>query len=545
MSQLRHFVLLILCGSVLLLISTFATGVTADADPGPLTPTYFVHLPVVNTPQTITNCRYGATIRQKNIDGYWLPTLGTGHYINFTTNRDDILPEETPFMFQIRVRQDREDGVYLPRVFFSPPLTMDEDGLGPLVLANRGEVWLVGNEPDVANPVQDNIMPSTYAHAYHDVYHFIKDLDPTAQVAIGGLSMFTPGRRQYMDIVWNTYWKAFGTAMPVDIWNIHLYILSEIRPWDGGHSDGKVALGTDPALAYKAPSGEPPHIECPKDDVICRAEHDDIQMFKEQIIDLRQWMKEHKQQDKPLILTEFSLLYPFLDYDDPINPSQCFLRDEFGGCFTQQRVSNFMRQTLDFLENGKDPDLGYPEDDYRLVQQWTWYSMWTEGERSGSSSNFLRDGYQVYDPGSPGALTQVGQMYRRRIMESDRRVNLVAAEPAEIVVRGIQPGETVNVNISLDFYNNGATPISTPVVAAFFRDAALQDVIGGKAVNPQVEGIIQGCSWEHPTHRATVTWKNLPLGTHQFWAKIDPDNKVPGEVSETDNVVRGTVTILP
>lgn len=543
--RLRTVVLLVFLTGAMIFVSLLAGGVTADTDPEPLVPTYFAHMPLVSKPLQLTSCRYGVTMRQNNLDSYWQPTLGAGHYINFTTNRDGVLSDEMPIMFQIRVRQDRQDGVYLPRVFFTPPLTMDGAGLGPIVLANPGQVWLVGNEPDVANPVQDNILPSTYAHAYHDVYHFIKDLDPTAQVAIGGLSMFTPGRQQYMDIVWDTYWKAFGKAMPVDIWNIHLYILSEIRPWDGGHSDGKVALGTDPALALKAPSAEPPHIECPKDDVICRAEHDDINLFKKQIINLRRWMKAHQQQDKPLILTEFSLLYPFVDYDDPINPSQCFLRDEFGGCFTQQRVSSYMQQTLDFLENGKDPQLGYPEDDFRLVQQWTWYSMWTESERSGASSNLLRDDYQAYTPGSSGALTRVGQTYRQRVIESDRRVNLVAAEPADIVVSGVGPGETIPVNISLDFYNNGASPITTPVVVAFFSDAALQQVIGGKEVNPQVDGIIQGCSWGRPTHQATVTWHDLPPGTHHFWAKIDPDNQVPGEVSEQDNVVQGTVTVLP
>lgn len=502
-------------------------------------------MPFLSTRPDISNCRYGVTIRKQAQDVLWLATIGTGHYINFSTKPNPLAPLNSQFMFQIRIRQDREDGVYLPHVFISPPLNMNDGGLGKIVQANPGRLWLVGNEPDVANPVQDNILPSTYAYAYHDVYHFIKSVDPTAQVAIAGMSMFTPGREEYLEIVWNTYWKAFGTGMPVDVWNIHLYILSEIRPWDGGNSDGKVALGTNPALALKAPSGDQPQLQCPRDDVVCRAEHDDIGIFKEQLIAMRTWMKAHKQQDKPLILTEFSLLYPFLDYDDPINPTQCFLRDEFGGCFTQQRVSDYMEKTLDFLEGYKDPNLGYPEDDYHLVQQWTWYSMWTEGESAGSSSNLLRDSYPNYEPGAEGALTQVGETYRQRILESDHRVNLVAGKAANVTVKASHPGEKVNAQIALDFYNNGAVAITDPVVVTFFRDQALKDVIGGIAVIPEDDGIIPGCSWGQPTHSASLIWADLPAGTHRYWAKVDPDNKIKPEVSEQDNLLSGTVTVLP
>jgi hypothetical protein len=90
-------------------------------------------------------------------------------------------------------------------------------------------------------------------------------------------------------------------------------------------------------------------------------------------------MKEHGQQNKPLILSEYSLLYPFEDYDDPINPTQCYLQDEFGKCFTAARVSSFMTRTFQYLETATDPNLGYPLDNYRLVQQWLWFSMYYEG----------------------------------------------------------------------------------------------------------------------------------------------------------------------
>jgi hypothetical protein len=34
-----------------------------------------------------------------------------------------------------------------------------------------------------------------------------------------------------------------------------------------------------------------------------------------------------------------------------------------------------MYATFDFFITSKDPDLGYPADDNRLVQRWLWYSL--------------------------------------------------------------------------------------------------------------------------------------------------------------------------
>jgi hypothetical protein len=38
-------------------------------------------------------------------------------------------------------------------------------------------------------------------------------------------------------------------------------------------------------------------------------------------------------------------------------------------------LKTFMRETFDFLVNTQDPELGYPADGNRLVQQWLWYSV--------------------------------------------------------------------------------------------------------------------------------------------------------------------------
>jgi hypothetical protein len=78
-------------------------------------------------------------------------------------------------------------------------------------------------------------------------------------------------------------------------------------------------------------------------------------------------MKQQGFQDKPLIISEYGVLLPstYIGYGPGYG-------DE---AFGDHVLKVFMRETFDFLVNAKDPDLGYPADDNRLVQQWMWYSL--------------------------------------------------------------------------------------------------------------------------------------------------------------------------
>lgn len=502
---------------------------------------------VVNTP-TETNCRYGVNNRPGLPGNQWMTAIGVGHYINFRADPVGYdVPESVKLEPQVRVQQDQLNGEFLPSYSVVPPLNMGVNGLGQEILNNMGSLWIVGNEPDVAHPTQDNMLPTMYATAYHDVYHFIKQVDPYAYVAFAGLSMMTPGRLQYMDIVWDTYLQKYGTPMPVDVWNMHLYILPEKGFDENGNprnSDGKIALGTDPALAKREVNG-PPEIECPKEEVYCRAEHDSISIFKEQLIAMRTWMKNHGQQNKPLFLSEFSLLYPFVGYDDPVNPSECYLMDEYGKCFTQARVISYMNKTMDYLETAKSPDLGYPADGYRLVQQFAWYSMWTDAEMTGSSSNLLVSDYYNYSPDAPNALTQVGQAYRDRVFSRSRDVNLVAEAAPNVTAKAAIVSNTANVEIAVGFSNWGSAFIVKPFWVTFYSDAALTKIIGKTQVEPGLTGFINGCSWGRVTDWASVPWNGLPVGIYQFWAKIDSQGSIPNETNEGDNVISGKVTVAP
>jgi hypothetical protein len=549
MNRLRHILLLSIFIVSFLITSAIHNNAAAESGPDnsidESNNTLLTYIPIAANTPTLTNCRYGVNNRPGLPGNQWMTAIGVGHYINFLAfPHGQPVPDSVELLFQVRMQQEQKDGEYLPSVIFMPPLTMEEDGLGPVVLANPGRLWMVGNEPDVANVSQDNVLPTTYAWAYHEVYHFIKELDPTAHIANGGLSMMTPGRRQYLNIVWNTYLDAFGEEMPVDVWNMHLYILSEIRQSDGGNSDGKIALGTDPALAIKDPNG-PPETECLKDDVYCRAEHDDIDIFKEQIGMMRSWMKNHGQQNKPLILSEYSQLYPFVEYDDLVNPSRCYLMDEFGQCFTPNRVSTYMQQTMDYLETAKDPDLGYAADDYRLVQQHAWYSMWTGQEMTGAASNLLVEDYYIYAPDSPSALSQVGRTYSDRVFSREQTIDLVAGEAADVETQAEQPGGTADVELSVGFLNNGSGLIVKPFKVTFYEDAALTQVIGETTVRPGQTGLINGCAWDRITDWASVTWDDVPVGIYNYWVEVDSQNDIGGETDGGNNVASGQVTVTP
>ena len=134
----------------------------------------------------------------------------------------------------------------------------------PSIRTAPGSLWIVGNEPDRGpNPedctrgVQDDTYPEVYARFYHDVYAFIKQRDPSAQVAIAGLVQVTPGRLQYLDKVWQEYQNGYSSAMPVDVWNMHLYILPEALPNGQPNGIANIALGTSPSLAIRESGGNP------------------------------------------------------------------------------------------------------------------------------------------------------------------------------------------------------------------------------------------------------------------------------------------------
>lgn len=225
---------------------------------------------------------------------------------------------------------------------FVPMVRLLGEGLVPepsqirtLASRNPGQTWLIGNEPDVR--WQDDATPEEYACYYHLAYQAIKEGDPTAKVAIGGVSQVTPLRLAYLDGVWNSYRRQFGREMPVDVWNMHAFVLrEEAGSWGVGIPPGfdNISHG----LLWDV------------------SEHDNLTLVENQVRLMRRWMQEHGQAEKPLYITEYGILMP----------------PDYG--FSPGRVVQFMVDSFDLFRTLRDPELGYSRDDYRLVQRWVWFS---------------------------------------------------------------------------------------------------------------------------------------------------------------------------
>jgi hypothetical protein len=97
------------------------------------------------------------------------------------------------------------------------------------VVAHPGKVYLIGNEPN--NPdlaAGDGMTPPSYARMFHTYYTFIKALDPTAKIAVGGLVATADtnsfnATTNWWNQVLSEYRNQFGVEMPVEIWNNHCY----------------------------------------------------------------------------------------------------------------------------------------------------------------------------------------------------------------------------------------------------------------------------------------------------------------------------------
>lgn len=245
-------------------------------------------------------------------------------------------------------------------------LRPDVGEIGAIAQANPGSLWLVGNEPDVK--WQDNVAPATYARLYHEAYTAIKAADPTAQVAIGGVSQPTPLRLRYLDLALEAYRQQFGAEIEVDVWNVHNFTLREER--DSWGVDIPPGISDNTGVLYE--------IE----------DSGNLEAFRRQIVDFRRWMAQRGYQRHPLVVSEYGILMP-ADYG-----------------FPPERVSAYMTGTFDFFLTGADPALGYPADGYRLVQFWCWYSL-------DAPADYYPTG-NLFDP-QTGAMTAVGEAWNRYV----------------------------------------------------------------------------------------------------------------------------------
>ncbi|RME51932.1 MAG: hypothetical protein D6790_19205 [Caldilineae bacterium] len=322
-------------------------------------------------------------------------SLGTGGVMDWTARRTPPTPAGVEYVQTVRVHQaltcplwsenawNRDACPYVePHSYLTRPSITE---VAAIAAANPGALWLIGNEMDRRDwhlGGQDEMLPELYATAYHDLYTTIKNADPTAQVAIGGVIQATPLRLQYLTRVWDAYRAQYGTDMPVDVWNMHNFILREV--WNDYGAD------IPPGIPHTTTDGRVYSSDWT---------HIDMSIFDEQIRAFRGWMAERGQQEKPLIVSEYGVLYSHCA-EWHWNGSDWECRKDFND---QQVVIDFMLATFDYFLNARDCSIGYVADGCRLVQRWFWFSL-----DHGSTFN---PHASLYDPKS-NQLTPAGAAFR-------------------------------------------------------------------------------------------------------------------------------------
>jgi hypothetical protein len=188
-----------------------------------------------------------------------------------------------------------------------------------------------------------------------------------------------------------------------------------------------------------------------------------------------------------------------------------------------------MEASFDYLLTATDAALGYPQDEYRLVQQWMWYMLATDPYAVAHASNLA-------DPTLAYALTIPGQRWQAYATGIAPVVNLFPVEVPVSTGSSANGTDPATLTLSVDVINNGNTE-SGPATVTFYSDAAMTQVIGSGALSS-----IGGCGRRRAT--ATATWANVPSGVHSFWVKVDSNNAIP-ETSEDDNTIQGFVIANP
>lgn len=366
------------------------------------------------------------------------------------------------------------------------PATITET-LGPIVDANPGSLWLVGNEPDRAE-YQDDHLPVEYAEIYHTVYTFLKRRDPTCQVAVGGIVQPTPLRLTYLNQVLLHYQGLYGEPMPVDVWNIHNMILREEQGgWGAGIPPGSSDL-----------TGRLYEID----------DHDNMTIFRQHILDFRAWMAAHGERNKPLIVSEYGILMP----------------EMYG--FDVTRVTAFMNATFDFFLTTTDEALGYPADGNRLVQRWAWYSL---NEVPYNPETGVGYNGNLFDPDTM-QITPFGEAYAA-YTAPDLALRAIHFSPPALL-----PGqEGAPIRIEVQLVNQGVETVEQAVVRLWDGDPNAGGIQLG---NDQSISWLTGRAEE--TYTVEVMWNAPTRQNHAVYAIVDPDDGVE-ETAENNNTLHHTL----
>ncbi len=452
---------------------------------------FFLLLPGQSAAQSVTqSCRLYPSPHERfgfnfdpstgmKIDDYNIAQLKAHWYLDYTFHTAPSQPGNLQYAQMIRT------GLWHSKSFTQT--------VGGAVADNPSELWIVGNEPD--RDGQDGLTPDKYAMFYHDIYTFLKQRDPTSRVAVGAVVQGTPIRLHYLSIVFDEYQKRYGVPLPTDVWTVHGFILPECNKagcWGASIPPGLEAFASE-GIQYKV------------------GDHDNLGIFEQHIVAFRQWMADHGYRDKPLIVSEYGILL------SPLHG------------FRYPTVRKFMLGTFDYFLNTVDSTLGYPADENRLVQSWSWFSLNSPAYDVNTGLGFNGN---LFDPKSK-QLEPIGQdfaAYTANIAKEYVDLNLAAMQvnPGTVLIT-----DTSTITVQANLVNNGGIDAQQVTVQLW-----LTDVQGNRtlvAQNPPLATLAPGCA----PLPLTLHWqpKALPVGYYTLALEVQASNANP-EDNAVDNVAQ-------
>ncbi len=507
-----------------------AAGDTSDSDATFLAST---------TTVTPALCRVGLGGAQRPLTEYpaeLLASLRAEWFINWGVSNSYLqsLPNDMRYAPSIFVKQwkTKNDELVLvdweaeyadpPTYTIGPPL----ETIAQLAAQYPGQLWLVGNEierrdwwfdkPDGSKGSigQGEILPGVYAVAYHEIYHAIKAADPTSRVANGSIILPSTLRLEYMTQMWDAYYELYDAPMPVDVWQIHLYLLREVR----GEWGADIPAGNDALTGLYASYNYTQSILVNKD----------FSKVDGLVRDFRTWMKDHGQQNKPLIISEYGVNFPEWVMD---------------GEFEPEDVRDYLYDSLDYIMSESDPTLGYPADDDRLVQSVWWWSLDADnGFYDGDvfvqayNGNLLYSGYMspTHSP-NPMGISTLGSYWVDYVSAVTDTVNLkpLNLEPQTPVFSSA--GDPVTVSLELLLSNAGNVAVTQPF------SVTLTDVGSSQELGAfPVMGPVEGCGGLYETSK--VLWLDVPPGPHTVLVTVDGTHQIT-ETNEGDNTATFTIVV--
>jgi hypothetical protein len=414
------------------------------------------------------NERFGFGVTT-DINDYDVGQLHAGWYVNWGASPQAPHPAGLRYVQIIRVCDDAY------RNCGGKDYRPNGTELASIVSANPGDLWLVGNEPDCVH--QDSTRPEAYAGIYHDVYEELKRLDATAQVGIGGVVQATPLRMEWVERVWQEYQLQYGDAMPVDVWNVHTFTLREVR-YDQASDTCYAPVCAPPGAQDIGCWGcdIPPGASSDCGLWIDVDDHDRIDLLDQHVRAFREWMRDKGQQDKPLIVSEYGIL----------------MNEQTG--YPYERVRDFMLATFDYFLTATDPDIGYPSDGNRLVQQWAWFSLdWDNFEWGATRSN-------LFDPTSK-EIELLGQDFADYILGNDLIVPYQDVEPVTLTLDATYPplySQPLTLTLRSQVVNWGNSSTG-PFAVSFWDDERPLGQSTAFDLGPRYEGrAVVEVSWSDP-----------------------------------------------